>query len=121
MGWSCMCRRAKDKLDCVPRGANMDHEDGPISGAGIDISLTEAKAQLTEIVRKAEAGEHVYLTRRGQRVAQVVPIGTRRRLSPAERLEIIRRAQREAAKTKLPGPDAAHSQDHLYDERGLPA
>ncbi len=87
----------------------------------MEISVTEAKAQLTELVRQAEAGQDVVLTRRGRPVARVVAIGRRRKLTPEERLEIIRRVQSEAAKTKLPGPDAAHSQVFLYDERGLPA
>lgn len=38
----------------------------------------------------------------------------------ARRRAIIEAAQREAAEKALPGPDAAHSQDFLYDEDGLP-
>ena len=34
------------------------------------ISVSEAKAQLTELVRRAESGEEVVLTRHGQDVAQ---------------------------------------------------
>ncbi|MCI3131886.1 helix-turn-helix domain-containing protein [Phenylobacterium aquaticum] len=39
---------------------------------------------------------------------------------PAERLKLIE-AIRASARTKiLPGPDAAHAADFLYDENGLP-
>ena len=34
------------------------------------ISVSEAKGQLTELVRRAEAGEEVVLTRHGKAVAQ---------------------------------------------------
>ena len=42
------------------------------------VSVTEAKAQLTELVKRAEAGDEVILTRRGQDVARLVPIGAAR-------------------------------------------
>ena len=84
------------------------------------VAVSEAKGQLTELLRRAEAGEEIVLTRHGRPAGKIVPIEQPRRLSRDERLAIIRRIQREAARTKLPGPDAAHSQDHLYDEHGLP-
>jgi prevent-host-death family protein len=34
----------------------------------MQISVSEAKAQLTELVRRAEPGEDVFLTRHGQKV-----------------------------------------------------
>ncbi len=82
------------------------------------ISVTEAKGQLTELVRRAEAGDEVILTRHGQAAVRLVPIiaapdaATRRTL-----LEAIREAARTKAK---PGPGAARSQDFLYDDHGLP-
>jgi prevent-host-death family protein len=84
----------------------------------VRIAVTEAKGQLTELVRRAEAGEDVVLTRHGQAVARLVPVKvrpegeTRRRI-----LEAIRASG--AAKAS-PGPDAARSQDFLYGEDGLP-
>jgi prevent-host-death family protein len=82
------------------------------------VSLTEAKAHLTDLVRRAEAGEEVILTRRGAPVARIEPVPpTRSREGLAERLmELGRRASAKA----LPGPCAARSQDFLYDEDGLP-
>jgi prevent-host-death family protein len=82
------------------------------------ISVTEAKGQLTELVRRAEAGDEIVLTRHGHAAVRLVPIKTaadsksRRAL-----LEVARAAG--AAKAK-PGPSAARSQDFLYGEDGLP-
>jgi prevent-host-death family protein len=39
-----------------------------------DIPLAEAKARLSELVARAEAGEAVRITRRGRPVAQITPI-----------------------------------------------
>lgn len=82
------------------------------------ISVSDAKGQLTELVRLAEEGEEVILTRHGQPVAQVAPI--KRKLEAGERKKIIDEIQREAARKALPGPSAARSQDFLYDDFGLP-
>jgi len=82
------------------------------------LPISDAKARLTDLVRRAEAGEEVVLTRHGHDVVRLAPIAapvtasTRRRL-----LEEIRAAG--AAKAR-PGPDAARSQDFLYGEEGLP-
>lgn len=82
------------------------------------ISVTEAKGQLTELVRRAEAGDEVVLTRHGQAAVRLVPVRavpdakTRRQL-----LEAVRAAG--AAKAKA-GASAARSQDFLYGDDGLP-
>jgi prevent-host-death family protein len=84
------------------------------------ISVSEAKAQLTELVRRAEGGEEVVLTRHGHPAVRLVPA----RGAPADaaqRLAIIEAVQAAAATKVLPGPDAARSQDFLYDDDGLPA
>lgn len=82
------------------------------------VSVTEAKAQLTQLVRRAEAGDEVILTRRGQAAARLVPVKTvRNRKARRALLEILRAAG--AAKAK-PGPSAARSQDFLYGGDGLP-
>jgi prevent-host-death family protein len=83
------------------------------------VSLTDAKAQLTELVRLAEEGEEVVLTRHGQPVARVTPI--RRKPEPGERHRILEEFQKAVAGKGAPGPCAARSQDFLYDdETGLP-
>jgi prevent-host-death family protein len=85
----------------------------------MEVSLTAAKAQLTELVRRAEAGEEVILTRRGEAVARLQPV--RRRTEDREAfLADIRALAEEASAKALPGPCAARSQDFLYDEDGLP-
>lgn len=82
------------------------------------VAVSEAKGQLTELVRRAEAGEDVVLTRHGQPAVRLVAI--RQTLSPTQRRRIIEEAQAMASRTALPGPDAARSQDFLYGEDGLP-
>ena len=83
------------------------------------ISVSEAKAQLTELVRRAEAGEEVVLTRHGHPAVRLVPAGAP--TDAAQRLAIIEAVQAAAAGKILPGTDAARSQDVLYDDDGLPA
>ena len=82
------------------------------------VSLSDAKAQLTELVRLAEGGEEVVLTRHGQPVVSLTPI--KALPDKARRREILEKL-RLAGETKgLSGEDAARSQDFLYDEFGLP-
>jgi prevent-host-death family protein len=85
----------------------------------MNIPVSEAKAQLTELVRRAEAGEEIVLTRFGHATVRLTPV--KRRLTPAERDTIIREVQEAVRGKATPGPDAAHSQDFLYDEFGMPA
>lgn len=82
------------------------------------ISVSDAKGQLTELVRRAEAGEEVILTRHGKGVVRLAPVGAA--VEPAARRRLIA-AVRASAKAKAsPGPNAARSQDFLYSEQGLP-
>jgi prevent-host-death family protein len=82
------------------------------------ISVTDAKSQLTDLVRRAEAGDEIILTRHGQAAVRLVPVRSmpgaqaRRKLLEAVRISGAARA--------TPGPDAARSQDFLYGEDGLP-
>ncbi|MDX2143599.1 MAG: type II toxin-antitoxin system prevent-host-death family antitoxin [Rhodospirillaceae bacterium] len=82
------------------------------------VPVTAAKAQLTELVRRAEAGDEVVLTRHGQPAVRLVPV--KRKLTPAERGAILEAIGKAGAAKATPGPSAARSQDFLYDERGLP-
>ena len=82
------------------------------------ISVSEAKGQLTELVKRAEAGDEVILTRRGQEVARLVPIMVAR--SAASRRALMERVRTSASLKTRVGPDAAHSQDFLYGNDGLP-
>ena len=82
----------------------------------MEISVTDAKAQLTELVRRAEAGEEVVLTRHGHPAVRLVPVKKR-----GDRKALRALVEEIWATAKpSPGPCAARSQDFLYDEDGLP-
>ena len=85
----------------------------------MNISVTDAKAQLTELVRRAEAGDEIILTRRGRAAAQLVAV--RAKFDPAARRALMEAVMKSGAANATPGPCAARSQDFLYDEDGLPA
>jgi prevent-host-death family protein len=81
--------------------------------------VSDAKGQLTELVRRAEFGEEVILTRHGQAVARLVPV--RHVRDGNARRKLLEAVWRSGARKATAGPDAAHSQDFLYSEDGLPA
>ncbi len=83
------------------------------------VSVSEAKAQLTELVRRAEAGEEVVLTRHGQAIVRLTPVGTK--TDAASRRALIEAVRASAAGKAGAGPPAARSQDFLYGDDGLPA
>ena len=86
----------------------------------MNVPVSEAKAQLTELVRQAEAGEEVILTRHGKPAVRLVPVKTKP--TAEEKRALMESIAAEAAKKVKPGgTDAARSQDFLYDENGLPA
>jgi len=98
----------------------MDYQIVQISAKllGMKISVTDAKGQLTELVRRAEAGDEIILTRHGHAAVRLVPV-TRAPDSKARRelLDAVRAVGRRQA---TPGPEAARSQDFLYRDDGLP-
>lgn len=82
------------------------------------VSVTDAKGQLTELVRRAEAGDEVILTRHGHAAVKLVPV----RAAPDRK---ARRALMEAVRASAiakaaDGPPASRSQDFLYGDDGLP-
>jgi prevent-host-death family protein len=83
----------------------------------MEISVTDAKAQLTELVRRAEAGDDIVLTRHGHPAVRLVPV--KKRVDRAARRKLLGEL-RAASVNATPGPSAARSQDFLYDEDGLP-
>lgn len=86
----------------------------------MQVSVSDAKAHLTDLVRRAEAGDEIILTRRGEPTVQLVPVATidlreqRRRA-----LDTFRGCVK--GKPGLEGVTAANISDFLYDEFGLPA
>jgi prevent-host-death family protein len=84
----------------------------------MQISVTDAKGQLTELVRRAEAGDEVILTRHGQAAVRLVPL--KAPVSSATRRALLETVRAAAAEKAADGPSAARSQDFLYDDEGLP-
>ena len=82
------------------------------------ISVSEAKGQLTELVRRAEAGEEVVLTRHGHAAVRLVPVAAAR--DGTSRRALLEAVRASAAARATPGPTAARSQDFLYGDDGLP-
>lgn len=82
------------------------------------ISVTDAKAQLTELVRRAEAGDDIVLTRHGQATVRLVPVQMAQ--DRTSRLALLREVRADAAAKQQSGASAARSQDFLYDDDGLP-
>jgi prevent-host-death family protein len=84
----------------------------------MQIPVSEAKGQLSDLVRRAEAGDEIILTRHGHAAVRLVPVKPPTdRASRGQLIETIRAA---AAAKASPGPVAARSQDFLYDDEGLP-
>jgi prevent-host-death family protein len=82
------------------------------------IPVSDAKGQLTELVRRAEAGDEVVLTRHGHAAVRLVPVKPRR--DRDSRRRVLDEVRASAAANATPGPDAARSQDFLYGDDGLP-
>jgi prevent-host-death family protein len=82
------------------------------------VSVTEAKGQLTDLVRRAETGEEVVLTRHGHAAVRLVPV----RAVPdrAARKVLLDAVRASAAARATAGETASRSQDFLYGDDGLP-
>ena len=95
-------------------------------GRTMHISLTEAKARLTDLVRRAEQGDDVVLTRHGRPAVRLTPVPSEERIEPQE-LRARRRAILDEiitlARARGPhgGPPAERAADFLYGDDGLPA
>jgi prevent-host-death family protein len=82
------------------------------------VSVTEAKGRLTDLVRRAEAGDEVVLTRHGHAAVRLTPV--RPAPDQSHRRKIIDEIRAQYAGKASPGPSAARSQDFLYGDDGLP-
>ena len=82
------------------------------------VSVSAAKGQLTELVRRAEAGDEVVLTRHGKATVRLVPVQPLP--GAAARRAVLAAVQAAASERRTAGTSAARSQDFLYDENGLP-
>lgn len=84
----------------------------------MQISVSDAKGQLTELVRRAEAGDEVILTRHGHAAVRLVPVNAV--VNAQTRKRVINLVRASAAQKRSEGPNAARSQDFLYGDDGLP-
>lgn len=82
------------------------------------ISVTDAKGQLTELVRRAEDGDEVVLTRHGHATVKLVPV--REKINPKMRRALLEAVRRSSAAKAVKGISAGRSQDFLYGDDGLP-
>jgi len=73
--------------------------------------------QLTVLVRRTEADDEIVLTRHGHAAVRLVPV--RANSSAADRRALMDAVRASAAARATAGPDAARSQDFLYDEDDL--
>ena len=86
----------------------------------MDVPLSEAKAKLTELVRRAEAGDDVVLTRHGQPAVRLVPVARKPTFEEKwAALERVRGLAKNAPGWE--GVKAGDADKFLYDEDGLPA
>jgi prevent-host-death family protein len=85
----------------------------------MQVSVTDAKARLTDLVRRAEAGEEVMLTRHGHPTVRLVAVA--QAAHKVDRRAVLEKFMRDTKGKVTPGPCAARSADFLYDEAGLPA
>lgn len=84
----------------------------------MQVSVTEAKGQLTDLVRRAAAGDEVVITRHGHPAVRLVPIKPIK--DEQARRDLILAVRRSASARRRLGEEAARSQDFLYDDDGLP-
>jgi len=84
----------------------------------MEVPVSDAKAKLTDLVRRAEGGEEIVLTRNGQVVARIV--AARAPVDRARRAAVIAGVRKSAQHARTHGPSSERSQDFLYDADGLP-
>ena len=84
----------------------------------VKISVSDAKGQLTDLVRRAEAGEEIVLTRHGHDVIRLAPI--REPVAAGAKRQVLGEIRAAGAAKAAPGPSAARSQDFLYGDEGMP-
>ena len=92
-----------------------------VHNSRMEISITDAKGKLTELVRRAEAGEEIILTRHGHPAAKIAPMTPKPDRDWDEIMRRVKEIQKRVKAIERPDlADAARSQDWLYDEFGLP-
>ena len=82
------------------------------------ISISDAAGQLIDLVRRAEAGEEIILTREGHAAVRLVPVNMP--TDRASRLVLLEEMRLAATAKTTTGPNATNSQDFLYGDEGMP-
>jgi prevent-host-death family protein len=82
----------------------------------MQVSVSDAKAQLTDLVRRAEAGDEVILTRHGHAAVRLVAVSA----APNKKTRKALLATLRGCGARKAGESAARSQDFLYGDDGLP-
>lgn len=82
------------------------------------ISVSDAKAQLTQLVRRAEADEDIVLIHHGHDVIRLAPI--REPVAASAKRHLLSEIRAAVAAKAAPGPNAARSQDFLYGDEACP-
>ncbi len=83
------------------------------------VSIDDAEKDLADLVSKVEAGGEVILTRQGCAVVRLITVDVA--VSDRwKRRAVIEAARALAADAVAVGDEAAHTQDFLYADDGLP-
>jgi len=82
------------------------------------VAVTNAKGRLTELIRRAEAGEEIVLTRHGQAVVRLVPVEAV--VAPEARGNLLEAIRSSGGAKARAGEGAARCQDFLFGPDGLP-
>jgi prevent-host-death family protein len=81
----------------------------------MNVPISEAKAHLTDLVRRAEAGDEIVLTRHGHAVVRLTPVQARP-TNVRESKALLERLGASGMRRVKEGADAARSRDFLYDD-----
>lgn len=81
------------------------------------VPLSDAKGRLTDLVRRAEAGEEIVLTRHGHETVRLTPVAPK---GVTPELRAHRRKLLDALRGSGKGEITRAVTDDMYDENGLP-
>ena len=84
----------------------------------MEVTVSEAKGRLSDLVRRAEAGEEIVLTRHGHAAVRLTPVTPKP--DAKARRALLEEVRSNAPLKATEGASAARSQDFLYDEDGFP-
>ena len=84
----------------------------------MQVSVTMAKGQLADLVRRAEAGDEVILTRHGHAAVRLIPV--KAVVGRKSRRALLEAARTSGSSKAKAGVNAARSPDFLYGDDGLP-